>query len=76
MQQRLPTVAIPLLPADGDIDIDLQGVFERAYDAGPFRRELDYPTEKIEPPLTKAQEEWMRGVLRKAGVERKRAKVS
>lgn len=75
MQQRLPTAAIPLLPADGDIDVDLQAIFQRAYDVGPFQRAIDYGADKIEPPLTKAQDEWMRGVLRKAGIERKRAKV-
>jgi hypothetical protein len=72
MQQKLPTIAIPLLPADGDIEVDLQAIFQRAYDAGPYQRAIDYRADKIDPPLTKAQEEWMRGVLRKAGIERKR----
>jgi len=74
MQQPLPTIAIPLLPADGDIEVDLQAIFQRAYDAGPYQRAIDYRTDKIEPPLTKEQDEWMRGVLREAGIERKRAR--
>jgi hypothetical protein len=76
LAQCLPTIAIPLLPADGDIDLDLQAIFQRAYDAGPYRRALDYRNEKVEPPLTTEQEEWMRGVLREAGIPRKsRAKA-
>ena len=71
LPQRLPTIAIPLLPADGDIEVDLQAIFRRAYDAGPYQRALDYRTEKGEPPLTAKQDEWMRGVLRKAGLPRK-----
>jgi hypothetical protein len=72
MQDRLPMIAIPLLPADGDITIDLQAIFDRAYEAGPYRKAIDYRNDEIEPPLTKPQEEWLRGVLRKGGFERKR----
>lgn len=75
LPQHLPTIAVPLLPADGDIEVDLQAIFQRAYEAGPYQRALDYSTDKIEPPLTRAQDEWMRGVLRAAGIERKRAKA-
>jgi Protein of unknown function (DUF4058) len=74
MQERLPIIAVPLLPADGDIEVDLQAIFQKAYDAGPFQRAIDYRKDKIEPPLTKEQETWMRGVLRKAGVARTAAK--
>jgi hypothetical protein len=71
MQQALPTIAIPLLPGDGDIAVDLQSIFQRAYDAGPFRREIDYRTDKVDPPLTSKQETWVRGVLRQNGITRK-----
>ncbi|MBI1831648.1 MAG: DUF4058 family protein [Planctomycetes bacterium] len=73
MRQALPTVAIPLLPADGDIAVDLQAIFQRAYDAGPYSRALDYRTDTIDPPLTKEQDTWLRGMLKKAGVNRSRA---
>ena len=36
MQQLLPTIAIPLLPADGDVALELQSLFQRAYEAGPY----------------------------------------
>jgi hypothetical protein len=71
MQQELPTIAIPLLPADGDVSLDLQAIFQRAYEAGPYARSLDYRTEPLDPPLSARQETWMREVLRKAGIRRK-----
>lgn len=76
LPQPLPVIAVPLMPADGDIELDLQAVFQRAYDAGPYQRAVDYRTDKIEPPLTKERSEWMRGILKKAGIERKRARAS
>jgi hypothetical protein len=76
MQERLPIIAVPLLPADGDIEVDMQAIFQKAYEAGPFQRAIDYRKDKIEPPLRKQQDEWMRGVLRHAGIERKRTKGS
>ena len=53
MQERLPIIAVPLLPADGDIEVDLQAIFQKTYEAGPFQRAIDYRTDKIEPALTK-----------------------
>jgi Protein of unknown function (DUF4058) len=70
LAQPLPPIAVPLLPADGDIEVDLQAIFQRAYDAGPYQRAIDYRSEKVEPPLTPEQDKWMRGVLRKAGIRR------
>jgi len=55
MQQSLPSVAVPLMPGDSDVEVDLQAVFERTYDAGPFARAIDYRTDPVEPPLTPEQ---------------------
>jgi hypothetical protein len=71
MQEALPTIAIPLLPADGDIPLDLQAILQRAYEAGPYARSLDYRTAPIEPPLSAKQATWMRERLRGAGIRRK-----
>lgn len=71
MRQSLPTIAVPLLPADGDINVDLQAIFRRAYEAGAYQRALDYRTDPVEPPVTAEQDEWIRGVLRRAGIVRK-----
>jgi hypothetical protein len=71
LPERLPTIAVPLMPADGDIEVDLQAIFQKAYEAGPFQRAIDYRTDKVEPPLTAEQEEWMRRMLSAAGINRK-----
>lgn len=71
LSDPLPTIGIPLLPTDGDVSLDLQAVFQRAYAAGPYARAIDYATDEVQPPLTRQQNDWMRGVLRKAGISRK-----
>ena len=42
LEHRLPGIAIPLLPGDPDVRLPLQPIFDRAYDAGPYRRAIDY----------------------------------
>lgn len=51
LPQQLPTVAVPLLPGDGDVKLDLQAVFNKTYNAGPYSREIDYLRDVIEPAL-------------------------
>ncbi len=63
LSQRLPTVVVPLLPNDPDVPLDLQAVFDRCYDTGPYRRRLDYHAAAVVPPLTAAQDAWVRGLL-------------
>ncbi len=48
----LPTIAIPLLPGDPAVSLDLQAVLDRTYDAGPYRREIDYRTTPPSPILS------------------------
>ena len=49
--RALPEIAIPLLPGDGDVAVDLQEVFQRSYDAGPYRRRIRYRQTEPVPPL-------------------------
>jgi hypothetical protein len=58
LSERLPEVAIPLLPGDPDVTLDLQAVFDRSYDFGPYRREVEYGKDPIIPPLEPAQAAW------------------
>jgi hypothetical protein len=60
--QPLPEIAVPLLPGDGDVSLNLQAVFARTYDAGPYRREIDYAADNPEPPLSPEQSAWARGL--------------
>jgi hypothetical protein len=64
LQDRLPEIAVPLLPGDPVVTLDLQAVFNRAYDAGPFGREIDYLNETPEPPLNQDQHDWALQLVR------------
>ena len=49
LQQRLPTIGIPLLPGVADVPLDLQEVFNRSFDRGYFRRDISYEPKKLGP---------------------------
>ena len=51
LEDRLPPIAIPLLPGDPPVTLDLQAVFDRCYDAGPYAREVRYGVDAVIPPL-------------------------
>ena len=42
LTEPLPEIFVPLLPGDGAVALDLQQVFQRTYEAGPYVREIDY----------------------------------
>jgi hypothetical protein len=62
--QKLPVIAIPLLPADPDVMLDLQAVLDRAYDAGPYSREVDYGADPVVPRLRPEQAKWVAGLIK------------
>jgi len=64
LEDRLPLIKIPLLPADPDVTLDLQTVFDHAYAAGPYGREVDYDEDAVVPPLRPAQARWMAALRR------------
>lgn len=59
LRQPLPTISIPLLPSDGEVAVALQQVRARTYDAGPYRREIDYRQPVPPPPLSSEDEQWV-----------------
>lgn len=63
LPESLPEIAIPLLPGDGDVRLDLQAAMNRAYDAGPYVREIDYLKDKITPPLRPSLAKWAKGLV-------------
>jgi hypothetical protein len=67
LHQPLPRVGIPLLPGDPDVTVDLQQVFQRSYDAGPYGREIDYASDPIVPRLSEAQTERVKPILDRLG---------
>jgi hypothetical protein len=67
LEQRLPVIAVPLLPGDPDVRLSLQDVFDRAYDEGPYSRAIFYGEDPILPPLKTEQLEWVKARLRTPG---------
>ncbi len=63
LSEPLPEIAIPLLPGDPAVSLDLQAVFHRTYDARPYQREINYRQDAPIPPFTPAQEAWVRELL-------------
>lgn len=67
LRERLPFVRVPLTEDIPDVVLDLQVAFDRAYDAGPYRRLIDY---RKEPPIPLNEEEaaWADALLREKGL--------
>ena len=52
LEDACPEIAFPLLPGDPDVTLDLQAVFDRCYDTGPYRRRVRYGEDAIVPRWT------------------------
>jgi Protein of unknown function (DUF4058) len=70
LTECLPAVAVPLLPGDGSVTVNLQTVFGRCYDTGPYRRRVIYDIGRIEPPLHAELLEWATQLVRTQGLPR------
>jgi hypothetical protein len=57
----------PLRPGEKSIPLDLQAVFDRSYDAGPYHREIDYSGNVPRPRLSPKRARWVRGLVKSAG---------
>lgn len=69
LTDRMPTIAIPLEGDAEPVSIDLQPLFDRAYDTGRYA-DSDYLSRPPVPPLTPDQQAWAEGVLRAKGLLR------
>lgn len=63
LEQRVPDIAIPLLPGDAPIVLGLQPLLDRVYDNGRYGGVLEYRKHQPQPPLTDAQREWAERIL-------------
>ena len=63
-EERLPILAIPLLPGDPDVRLDLQAAFNQAYDAGPYRKRIRYGEDSIRPSLRPEQAGWAKSITK------------
>ncbi|MFM9963690.1 MAG: DUF4058 family protein [Planctomycetaceae bacterium] len=64
LRSPLPVIAIPLLPEDPDVEVDLQSVFNRCYDSAQFARHIDYANDTPTPPLDDEQAAWADQILK------------
>lgn len=68
LQDPLPTIGFPLLGDDPDVPVNLQEIFDHAYDAGPHSVCIDYRTDKPVPRLRPDQTKWLKKVLKDKGI--------
>ena len=64
LRAPLPAVSIPLRPADAEVLLELQPIFELAYANGGYD-DTDYAAD-TDPPLTGDDAAWADGLLRAA----------
>jgi hypothetical protein len=68
LQERLPEIAIPLLPGDSDVVVDLQSVFNRCYETGRYARRVRYAQWSLVPALSEDRMQWVQRILRENGL--------
>jgi hypothetical protein len=66
LEEPLPVLAIPLLPPDPEVLLDLQAAFDRAYDGGPYRKAVRYGEDPIKPALRPEPAQWVQSILKPA----------
>jgi hypothetical protein len=63
-REWLPCIPVPLRQGEPEVPLDLQYVFQRVYDSGPYRRgAVDYERPP-DPPLSGPDAEWAEALLR------------
>jgi hypothetical protein len=55
MDETLPNISIPLLPADADVVLPLQPLLNRAYMNGRYGMLIDY-TKPCDPPFNEIEQ--------------------
>ncbi len=65
LEQRLPSIRIPLRARDDDVRLDLQAVLDQAYRNGRYALTLDYKL-PLEPPLPSKEARWARQMIKAA----------
>ena len=64
LAESLPTIGIPLLPGDGEVNVNLQAVLNRCYETGPYARRIRYGETAVDPPLPAETAAWAAGILK------------
>ncbi|MCI0359964.1 MAG: DUF4058 family protein [Planctomycetaceae bacterium] len=65
VRDPMPGIAVPLLPTDSDVPLELRPCLDVAYEQGEYHIDIDYSMPPI-PPLSEPDVQWARGLLEKA----------
>jgi hypothetical protein len=63
LRDALPTVAVPMRPPHADVALELQRVWDLAYDRAHYERMTDYTRPVLPPPLKPADAAWVHSRL-------------
>ncbi len=63
LQDRLPTVPVPLRPPDADVPLELGLALNAIYDEAAYELSVDYRREPPPPPLSTEETEWLKTLL-------------
>jgi hypothetical protein len=66
LQDRLPTIRVPLRAVEADASLNLQSLLDGAYEASNYGLTIDY-TRDPDPPLADEDAAWANELLRAAG---------
>ncbi len=58
LQNRMPTIAVPLRPPHADVPLDLQAVWDEMVRRARYAQSIDYSQPAPPPPLRPADERW------------------
>lgn len=63
LRETLPCIPIPLAGNDPEVLLDLQVVFNRVHQEGPYARLIDYTAAIPQPPLAADDADWVESLL-------------
>jgi hypothetical protein len=68
LNERLPTVPVPLLEREPDVPLDLPATVASVYERGAYERQIDYREPPPPPPLSDEETKWLDALLREKGL--------
>jgi hypothetical protein len=63
MQEKLPTIPIPLLSPDADVPLDLSGAIQQVYEEADYDLTINYSHQPPPPALSDAEQQWLKTVI-------------
>ena len=63
MQEKLPTIPIPLLAPDADVPLDLSHAIQQVYEEADYDLTIDYSRQPPPPALSEAEQQWLKTLI-------------